>query len=198
MQSEPKVDLCFQLLGKTLLVDHGYALYSAVSHASPHVHKHEKVGLKLIRGRYIGNGMLDISPHSELVLRLLVSQVPHYLQLAGKILEVLGEKLTVGVPKTKALIPASALYSPLVTTRNCQDQHRFEMEISNQMQSLGIRGEFIVGKRRTFAIHGKQLVGYSLEVTDLNPQDSIILQEEGLGGRRKMGCGFFEPSNDEK
>lgn len=198
MQSEPKVDLCFQLLGRALPVDHGYALYGAVSHVLPHLHEDENVGLKLIRGRYIGNGMLDISPYSELVLRLSVSRIPQYLQLAGKILEVLGEKLNVGVTKTRALIPTSALYSPLVTTRNCQDQRRFEMEIRNQMESLGIHGEFIIGKRRTFAIHSKQLVGYSLEVTDLNPEESIILQEEGLGGRRKMGCGLFEPINDDK
>ena len=193
MQSDPKVDLCFQVLGKTIPVDHGFALHGAISDVLPHFHEDQAVGLKLIRGRYIGDGMLDISPHSELVLRLAVGRIPRYIQLAGKNLHILGKNLTVGGPDTTALVPAVALYSHLVTTRNGDSQERFEREIAKQMGNLNIKGNFSVGERKTFRVHGKQVVGYTLLVSELNAEESINLQEKGLGGRRKMGCGFFEP-----
>jgi len=44
-------------------------------------------------------------------------------------------------------------------------------------------------------VHGKQVVGYPVLVSELTPEESILLQENGLGGRRKMGCGFFEAFN---
>jgi len=65
MQSDLEVDLYFQVLGKTIPVDHGFSLNGAVSDVLSHFHEDQAVGLKLIRGRYIGDGMLDISPNSE-------------------------------------------------------------------------------------------------------------------------------------
>jgi CRISPR-associated protein Cas6 len=35
------------------------------------------------------------------------------------------------------------------------------------------------------------VVGYALRVNGLTEEGSIRLQEEGLGGRRRMGCGIF-------
>ncbi len=189
---EPKVDMCFPVLGKLLPVDHGYALYGTISRLMPIVHEDQEIGLKLVRGRYIGSGLLDISPTSELVLRLPISKVGQYLGLAGKRLEVSGHGLRVGVPHTRALIPATALYSPLVTTRNGHDQERFEAEARSQMARLDLKGRLAIGKRRTFQVHGKQVVGYEVMVSELTAPESIRLQEQGLGGRRKMGCGFFE------
>ncbi len=66
-------------------------------------------------------------------------------------------------------------------------------EMRNQMDKMGVSGRATTGERRTFQVHGKQVVGYSLLVTELTARESILLQEKGLGGRRKMGCGFFEP-----
>jgi CRISPR-associated protein Cas6 len=192
LNSEPKVDLSFQILGKLLSVDHGYALYSAISRVCPAIHEDAEMGLKLIRGRYLGEGRLDISPYSELVLRAPVSRVRDYLMLAGKSLEVGGNAIRVGVPHTRALIPGVALFAQLVTTRNGQEQGRFADEMGHQMGNLGIKGRLQVGKRRTFQVHGKQVVGYSVLLSELTAQESIMVQEQGLGGRRKMGCGFFE------
>jgi len=192
ISNEPKVDLCFSVLGKLLPVDHGFALYGAVSRVLPIIHEDLEVGLKLVRGRYVGQGLLDISPASELILRLPVSKVGQYLPLAGKNFEVAGQALRVGVSHTQALIPAVALFSPLVTTKNGQEQWRFEREINSQMARLNLEARLHVGRRRTFQVHGKQVVGYEILVSELTAPESILLQEQGLGGRRKMGCGFFE------
>ncbi len=80
-----------------------------------------------------------------------------------------------------------------MTTKNGHNEERFKQEITRQLHQLKIKGKFTLGKRRTFKVHGKQVVGYSLLVSELTAEESIVLQEHGLGGRRKMGCGFFEP-----
>lgn len=193
MNTEPFVDMCFQIMGSKVAVDHGFALHTALSRVLPHFHDDDNIGLKLLRGKYTSDGFLDISPYTEMVLRLPVSRISKYIPLAGKQLNVMGENVMVGTLKSKGLVPAVALYAHVVTTRNGQNIERFSHEIARQMKTLEVQGKFQVGKRRTFQVHGKQVVGYAMLVSELNAQESIILQENGLGGRRKMGCGFFEP-----
>jgi CRISPR-associated protein Cas6 len=188
----PKVDLSFTVAGATIPVDHGFALYGAVSRILPQIHEDNDVGIRLIRGRYAGDGILNIFPKGELVLRLSVDRIAPYLVLAGKHLDISGQSLTIGTMHTRALIPSVALHAHIVTTKNGNDPNRFESEITHQLNGIGIQGKAMPGKRRTFSVHGKQVVGYSLLVSELTAEESIALQENGLGGRRKMGCGFFE------
>ncbi|MGE0529189.1 MAG: type I-MYXAN CRISPR-associated protein Cas6/Cmx6 [Bdellovibrionales bacterium] len=46
-------------------------------------------------------------------------------------------------------------------------------------------------RRQVMRIKGKQVVGFSVLVNGLTDEESLILQENGIGGRRKMGCGWF-------
>ncbi len=189
---DAKVDLGFKVTGTELPVDHGFALYGALSRVLPFFHEEGDLGLKFIRGRYVGGGMLDISPRSELVLRVPAYRISAFLDLAGKSLDVCGHSLSVGAPITRCLVPAAVLHSPLVTTRNGNDRVRFEAELNHQMEQMGVRGKLSIGRRRTFTIHGKQVVGYEVLISELTAEESISLLGLGLGGRRKMGCGFFE------
>lgn len=189
---EPKVDLAFHVMGRRVPVDHGYALYAAVSRVLPGFHEEQDAALGLIRGRYVGEGLLDITPNTEIVIRLPASRIASALPLAGKTLDIVGHSVRIGVPTTRALVPATAVYAHLVTTRNGNDQARFEEEIRRQADSLGTKGRLAVGERRTFSVHGKQVVGYTVLASELTAEESITLQENGLGGRQKMGCGFFE------
>ncbi len=45
-------------------------------------------------------------------------------------------------------------------------------------------------KRKTIKVK-QTIVGFGIEATNLSESDSIILQEKGLGGKQKMGCGVF-------
>ena len=192
MNLEQKVDLCFHIRGRFLDVDHGFALYGAISRILPIIHEDEEIGVKLISGNYIGNGRLDIAPYSKLVIRLPASKIRKYINLAGRTLTLGSDKVFVGTPNTRMLQSTSELYAHLVTTRNGQEQERFEREIQNQMGKFEIHSGLKVGKRRTFQVHGKQVVGFSVFLSELTEHESIMMQERGLGGRRKMGCGFFE------
>jgi CRISPR-associated protein Cas6 len=187
------IDLQFHLSGQMIPVDHGYTLFSAVSRCLPEFHQAQDVRLALIRGRYIGDGLLQLLPGSRVVFRLPSDKAALYINLAGKTLDLDGHKIRVGVPSSQGLVPATALYAHLVTIKNGLDQERFEAEIRRQLDVQGCQGRMTIGKRRTFSIHAKKVVGYSLLVSELTAEESFILQEQGLGGRRKMGCGFFQP-----
>jgi hypothetical protein len=52
--------------------------------------------------------------------------------------------------------------------------------------------------RHVLRVHGKTIVGFSVIVQRLTAEESRMLQEQGLGGRAKMGCGFFVPMTDKK
>ena len=42
-----------------------------------------------------------------------------------------------------------------------------------------------------FGSADRSIVGYAVQVTDLDPESSILLQSVGLGGKRHHGCGIF-------
>ena len=185
------IDLVFPVQGKRIPVDHGYALYGALSRICPYIHETENVGIHRIRGSYCGDGLLSLSTRCRLMLRIPVDKLNIFLPLAGKLLDVDGHVLQLGIPKPYQLIPRTVVYSHLVTTKNGNDVERFEKEIRNQLSFMNIKGKPTIGKRRTFNVRDKQIVGYSVLVSELTAEESILLQEKGIGGRRKMGCGQF-------
>ena len=193
----PYVDLAFRLNGSTVPVDHGYALYAALSRILSEIHEAKEVGVHPIRGIYNGNGELQLSDFSRLILRLPDEEIPSYLKLAGKRLEVDEHIFSVGVPEIRILLPVASLRARLVTIKGFLQEEEFLEAAKRQLQSLGIACEITSGQRGTFRVKDKQVVGFELTVAGLTAKDSVRLQENGLGGRRKMGCGVFVPSKEQ-
>lgn len=65
-----------------------------------------------------------------------------------------------------------------------------EVVEANRGKSTGTRSPYI---RRTLRIRDKEVVGFALRMENLTAEESICLQEQGLGGRRRFGCGLFIP-----
>ncbi len=198
LTSENCIDLAFQVTSQTLLLsDHGYKLFGAISRLLPQVHEQNGISVLPITGQQLGDRKIQLGKSSRLTVRVASSDIATWLPLAGKTLDVAGAKLQIGVPEIRSLIPSTALRSRLVTTKNCQDQSRFELELRKQMTALGVSEQaiFSIGKRRTIRIHDKEVVGYEVIIEGLTADESIAIQTSGLGGRRHMGCGVFVPHN---
>lgn len=194
----PKIDLKFPLTGREFPLDHGYLLFAALSGLlerpdDPWLHASAELAIHNIRGRYIGPDLLALTPESRLSIRLPAALLPRFLPLAGKAIPLGDKRLRIGIPQPAALIPAPNLYAHLVTTKNGQDEVRFDEEIARQLIALRVRGKPQRGPRRTFRVKDKRVVAHTLLVTELTAEESIRLQEAGLGGRRKLGCGVFVP-----
>jgi CRISPR-associated protein Cas6 len=161
---DPVVDIFFGVRGNGVSADHGYVLYGAVARAletreDAWLHRLDQVGLHLLRGIYGPGGRLLLGPHACFGLRLPAALIPKVLALAGKRLAVGGDTLRVGVPHVQALRPAAVLAARIVTTRNCQDERRFDREIAHQLSGLGIAASAIRGRRRVVRIKDKTVVG---------------------------------------
>jgi CRISPR-associated protein Cas6 len=189
----PYVDLAFRLSGSKVRVDHGYALYSAISRVVPQIHDTENLGVHPIRGTYGGNGELTLRDSSRLVVRMESEQIGQFLKLAGKKLEIDSYSFRVGVPEVRVLLPRVAVYSRLVTIKGFMEVDTFLEAAKRQLEKIGVQADLQVGERRTFRVKDKQVVGFELAATGLDAEDSVRLQESGLGGRRHMGCGVFVP-----
>ncbi len=200
----PIIYLSFVLVGTTIPLDHGYALFSALCRVVPALHGDKRIGVHPIRGVRTGPGVLNLTEHSRLRLRLPSEEVASYIALAGRELDMDGHALRVGIPYVESLVPAANLASRLVTFRGALDPPRFEAHARAELSRMGIKAEpslvpserpSLVGQpiRRVLRIRDKRVVGLALRVPGLTAEESVHLQEGGLGGRRRMGCGIFVP-----
>jgi CRISPR-associated protein Cas6 len=201
----PAIDLLFPVLGTALPTDHSYPLYSALTRAVPEFHRDEiPLAFAPILGDRGAKGLIRLHAGSRLRVRLPADHIPRILPLAGKAMMIAGHRVRLGVPYVQALAPASALGARLVTFKHSLDASRF-LEVSRQrLDAMGVNGKVDVPtiqsgsrlgqpRRRVVRIKGNRLIGFALRVIDLTPHESLVLQEQGLGGRRRMGCGFFLP-----
>lgn len=198
------IDLCFSLVAKDAIwADHGYALYGAISRVlEEKVHAENGIGVHPIRGRQVGDRRLMLMPWSTLTLRVSDDQIASMLPLAGKALRLGEASVRVGVPMVKVLVPATALRSRLVNIKVANirpesvTKEQFANAVRRQLAELGISEAAIVtiGKRRTMRVKQRELVGYEILVEGLAAEESVALQEHGVGGKRHMGCGVFVPA----
>ncbi len=206
-----KVDVQFRLVGTEIPADHGYSLLSALARIVPALHGDDEVGVHPIGRRLIGNRRLALTDRSRLTIRIDADRISEALPLAGKSLVIDSSPIRVGTPQTRALVPAPRLYSRLVVVKGFLEPEAFLEAVRRQMEALEVRGEpqlvpqpavaaANAGKptgsrspyvRRTVRIHDREVVGFALRVQDLTADQSIRLQEHGLGGRRRFGCGIF-------
>lgn len=214
----PVVDMSFRLGGTIIPADHAYFLLSAVARIVPTVHGDPAVGLHPIRGRNSGNRTLALQPDSSLTLRIDSDRIREVLPLSGKTLNLGEHRIRIGVPMTKAIVPDVRLYSRLVVIKGHIEPDPFMAAVQRQLDCLGItsgRPSFIeqpeilaanTGKRtgshslyrrRTVRVRDKEIVGFALIVEHLSPEESLCLQQAGLGGRRRLGCGIFVPIKTE-
>lgn len=193
------VELKFQVQGNQIPSDHGYWLYSALSRMIPELHEIETISIGGISGIPDKFRTLHLNKASKLRIRTENANLPILLRLAGKQITLGDVKIRLGIPQAYMLKPHKTLYSRLVTIKGALSLDDFKESISKKLESLGIKQEAILFQkdssdypiRKTIRIKDKEIVGYPVLIPNLDPNDSILLQELGLGGRRKMGCGNF-------
>ena len=199
------VDVIFPVRGEALPTDHAYPLYTALTRVVPSFHD-EGVPLSFnrINGEAGGKGLIRSFGKSVLRCRVPAEHIPLLLPLADKDLIVAGHKVHLGVPRVAPLIPAAALSARMVTFKNATDAARFLAVARQKLDAFGVAGEAGIPliqsgqregepRRQVLRIKGRRVIGFACQVTGLTAEESLLLQERGLGGRRRMGCGFFLP-----
>jgi CRISPR-associated protein Cas6 len=200
------VDLVFPVVGSALPTDHAYRLYAGLSRLLPCVHDRSLAfALAAVTGRYGGGGTIQLDPGvSRLRFRLAATDIPRLLPLAGRCVTVSGHPVRLGTPHVEALRPAERLIAHVVAIKKAIAPESFLSAVRQRLDALEIAGRATIPtirsgprtgepRRRVVRIKGKAIVGYALLVSELTPEESVRLQERGLGGRTRIGCGFFLP-----
>ena len=204
------IELQFPVLGPALPAQHGYDLYAALCRVLPRLHEPDcpwQVGP--IFGTPAGGGVIHLDARrSRLTLRLPADDIPQALPLAGQALDVAGQRVRLGVPRVRALEPVPTLGAKLVALKvhgtNDPTPEAFLAAVRRQLDGRGVRGEAGIPlvrqgphagrpRRSVLRLKGTRIVGYAVLVQGLTAAESLALQERGVGGRHRMGCGFFVP-----
>lgn len=192
-----KVDLWFPITGTTLPSDHGYGLYGALCRSVPTLHGADWWALHTVRGRRTFPGFIALSRAPRLGMRLPAEHIPLVLPLAGRLLEVGGSRIGLGAPTVESLRPHQALSARMVTIKPFIEAEPFRAAMEKQLAEIGVSGAITIGSRKVLAIGGGSVVGFSVRIAELEQASSLHLQEKGIGGRRRMGCGVFRRSMHE-
>jgi CRISPR-associated protein Cas6 len=193
-------DLCFPVFGETCPSDNNYASSSAVTKLCPILHQQQGIGIQSISGIPDGKGRIRLTNQSHLRIRVRQEQISAFYKLAGKQLHIGCHRVSLGIPNVRNLIASRSLQARIVTIKGYMEADTFLQALLRQMDKSGISGEAHIPllpngelARKTIKIKKYSVVGFTVRVDDLSPQDSLKLQVLGLGGKRSLGCGFFMP-----
>jgi CRISPR-associated protein Cas6 len=205
----PVVEVSFPVLGLALPSNNGYALLGAIAAAMNAEYLRPGESLESVGGRRIEKGVIRVSPETRLRIRTF-RPADICVSLGGKVLDVSGHLIQLGIPEVRELVPTPLLLSRIVTyalkhklgSKETPSADLVLESARKEMARFGInglvtprtipdgprKGEPI---RRVVRICNRNLVGYSLQVSGLDAASSILLQSVGLGGKRHHGCGIF-------
>lgn len=209
-EDSPYIDLVFSLTGQSLPLDNGYIVYSALSRICPAIHELENISIHPIAGIPEPSKQLRLTQRSKLQIRLPVDLIPSiYESLVGQTFSIGKNQFQLGIPEYNPLQPFPDLYSRLVIIKRFQEPQRFLEAAKRQLERLNIQGTITLSSRANGQPQCRQLTienktgtfavrGFGVKITELNPEDSITLQKESIGGKQKMMCGVFVPSRRNK
>jgi len=198
------VDVLFALQCRAILVDHSYALSRALLDAAPWldapdcgIHSIHVAGSQngWERPAHGGDQQLLLSRRTKLSIRVPAAKVAELrTALEGKTLDVGGAALTIGGGKPRALGREGTLFSRYVAGPANVDEEGFLRWAADTLAARDIRiRKALCGKTTALATPDGPLDTRSLMLAGLKPDESLRLQQQGLGPHRAMGCGLFIP-----
>ncbi len=186
------VEAVFPLEGKTLPRDHAQALQHALAEQLPWLHEDAGAGvhpLKLVTGP---ESLALLSQRTRLILRVQINRLDELKAVVGVQLDVAGHALRLGAVHPRALQPLATLYAYRVAASGA-DESAFMQTMEAELASLAIAGERVCGKRQSMRVDGLEMTTFSMMLHGLVPEQSLRLQQHGLGTHRLLGCGLFVP-----
>lgn len=185
-------DVQFDIRGTLLPIDHGQALFTELARLLPWFSDEQLGGIHPVSGADTGHGELILNRRTKLIIRVASAHVPELLALSGKTIHVAGHKLEIGAGKVRPLSRHTPLFAHCVVTGS-EDELDFANDIIHLLDEMKIDSRFICGKRQSIQTQDGKVSGFSLMLHGLPIEHSFLVQQQGLGKYRKIGCGIFIP-----
>ena len=201
---EDVVDLVFDISCRCLPVDHAHALSQALLRILPWMQHEEHAGIHLIHVAESGHGwqrpdslsneLLQLSRRTKMTLRLPKERVADANEMTRATLEIDGYPLRVGKATVRPLSTLTTLFSRYVISSDDEDEEQFVRRAAIELQHIGIPvRKLLCGKTHAIGLPDERLLTRRLMVAELTVEQSVILQQRGLGPGRLIGCGLFIP-----
>ncbi len=201
------VDLVFDIQCRELPVDHAHELSVALGSLLPDLEQDPRLGVHAVHLAGSQNGWerpdprlgqkLILSRRTKLTLRVPAEHIAQIQAvLDGAELNIGGCSLKIGRSKQKKLSGQGTIFSRYVVLEPGEEdnENAFLQRIVSHLADRGIRvRKALCGKTAELAGPDGPLKTRSIMLADLRPEESVRLQEEGLGPMRHMGCGLFIP-----
>jgi CRISPR-associated protein Cas6 len=205
--SDEVVDLVFGLDCRCLPVDHVHALSQAVQIHLPWLLDEPMAGLHAVNVAASGNGwqrpddpnaLLHLSRRTKFELRVPKHRIEQARQLEGVTLDVSGHDFTLQQATVRNLSTITTLFTrALASEQGMQDEATILDWVSTQLKALGITPrKMLCGTRHVIETPEQTISTRSLMIADLEVEESLRLQQHGLGPYRHLGCGLFIPHKD--
>ena len=200
------VDAVFAISCRSLPVDHAYALSQAIQAALLWFAQEPGAGLHTVYGAASASGwmrpegadaLLQLSHRAKLALRLPRHRLDDAAALLGRTLQVAGWPLRVDRLSLRPLSRITTLFSRCVVLAAAGDEPAFLAAAAGELGALGINpGIMLCGRVTPVATPARTYQTRSLMLAGLTLEQSLALQQHGLGAERKLGCGVFIPHKD--
>jgi len=195
------VDVAFKINCKTLPYDHAFSLSNEILKHLPWLEDSKLTGIQTLHGPESGNGWtraeneeIFLSKRTRLILRIPKSDFEKACELQGKTLRVLGNEIKIGKASRKPFLTVRDLICRFVLTDDDLDESDFLKYVAEEFRHHKIHlKKAICGKTKSFSINGHRKFTRSLMIADLSKENSIKLQDVGVGIGRIFGCGIFLP-----
>ncbi|MGB0722607.1 MAG: type I-MYXAN CRISPR-associated protein Cas6/Cmx6 [Gammaproteobacteria bacterium] len=201
------LDVSLRLTGRAIPVDHAYALSRAILAELPWMADEAAAGVHQIHVAASGNGwmrpeggdgdaLIYMSRRTRLTLRVPKNRVPDCEALRGKVLNLNGHEVEVsGGVEIKPLSALTTIFSRYVLAQSGESEddflHRIVATLADE-RDIRVR-KILCGRETRFAAADGPCSARSVMLAEIDKEESVRLQQHGLGAGRLMGFGLFIP-----
>jgi CRISPR-associated protein Cas6 len=205
--SDDVIDLVFSMDCRCLPVEHAYALSQAVQQHLPWFAGESQAALHTIHGAASGNGwvrpddpnaLLHLSRRTRFTLRVPKHRIEDAKQLQGQTLDIDGHQLTLKQASQRPLSDITTLFTRALAVPSAISSEEETLAwVVEQLKALDIRPrKMLCGTEHVIQTPHESIQTRSLMIADLEVDESVRLQMNGIGLYRELGCGVFIPHKD--
>ncbi len=197
-------DLSFALKGKQIPVDHAFALRQALVEQLPWLTQEPLAAIHSIHVASSQHGwerpdhspghLIHLSRRTRMTLRLPRERLEDARQLCGRCLRIGDQTLEIGETKEKPLSRHSTLFTRYLVSTDKEEEGAFLQRTADTLDQMGIHiRKALCGKSLPLHTPEGIVTTRSLMLAELSQEESLRLQQQGVGDHKLLGCGIFIP-----
>lgn len=197
-------DVIFRIKCTSLPVDHAQPLASAVIAHVPWLSEAAGAGVHPVHVAASQNGwqrpehndVLNVSKRTRLTIRVSTQRAEELVEaMSGQRLQVAGHDLTIESGRVRNLVPAASLFSRHVFFPDIDNLEADEAPLVEATIRWCNERDFqpyklLCGKLQTINTDDGPLLTRSVLLADVPADRSLVIQSDGIGHQRLLGCGI--------